>query len=177
MLLIDGYNALHQFFRGRPIEPETMPSRRKEFLEALEIYSVRRRKNILVVFDAGRSDPPFPTRRQIVRGRLAVLTTPRGVTADDAIIEKLEEARDRRALKVVTSDRVILNAAQRRRVESQTSEDFVQELERFLQAGRSIYDEEKIQGISEGEADYWLKEFGLDGEGLDERLGGDGFRT
>lgn len=170
MLLIDGYNALHQFFRGRPIEPDTIQSRREEFLEALQIYSVRRRKNILVFFDSGRSDPPFPMHRQIVRGRLAVITTPRGVTADDAIIEKLEEARDRRSFKVITSDRVILNAAERRRIDFQTSEDFVRELERFLESGRSVYDEEKLQGISEGEAEYWLREFGLEENELDQYL-------
>jgi predicted RNA-binding protein with PIN domain len=170
MLLIDGYNALHQFFRGRTIAPETMPSRRDEFVEALQIYSVRRRKNIVVFFDGSRSDPPIPIRPQIVRGRLAVLTTPRGVTADDAIIEKIEETRDRRSIKIVTSDRVILNVAERRRIDSQTSEDFIRELERFLDSSRSIYDKEKLQGISEGEAEYWLKEFGLEGDKLDELI-------
>lgn len=168
MLLIDGYNALHQYFRGRTLDPKTMPAFREEFVEALEIYSVRRRKNLVVYFDSGKGDPPFPMRRQIVRGRLAVVTTPRGVTADEALIERIEETRDRRSIKVVTSDRVIVTAAERRRIETQSSEDFIQELERFLAASRSVYDEEKVAGISDGEADYWLREFGLDGEKLSE---------
>jgi len=166
MLLIDGYNALHQYFRGRTVDQKTMPACREEFVEALEIYSVRKRKNLVVYFDSGKGDPPFPMRRQIVRGRLAVVTTPRGVTADEALIERIDDTRDRRSIKVVTSDRVIVNAAERRRIDTQSSEDFVRELERFLESSRSVYDEEKVEGISDGEADYWLREFGLHGENL-----------
>lgn len=159
MLILDGYNVLLQYFRGQEIV--SLPLRREQFLRVLQAYCVAKGKNALVYFDAETSGEPFPIRKQILRGRLSVIFTARGTTADDAIIAHLEESRDRSTLTVITSDRVILKEAERLRVKTQTSDKFCDEMERSLDRELSAYDVQKAEGISSEEADAWGRAMGL----------------
>jgi predicted RNA-binding protein with PIN domain len=165
MLIIDGYNVLFQYFRGG-YRKTRLEEQRDEFLQVLEDYCTSRRKNALVFFDAEKTGEERPVRCQIKRGTLSILFTAANVTADDAIIEYLETVENRRAAKVITSDRVILNAAKRAHVATQTSESFVDEMEHHLQSVTGAFDKEKAEGISEGEVDAWMKFFGLDEKSL-----------
>lgn len=171
MLLIDGYNAMFQYFRGG-YRKAKLESQREEFLGVLEAYCTGRRKNALVFFDAEKTGEAHPVRHTLVRGTLSVVFTAMNTTADDAIIEFMGEVKDKRSFKVITSDRVILNAAAKAHIPTQTSENFIDEVESFLKRTTSAYDTEKEEGIRTTEVDFWMKEFGLDDKSLRDLLEG-----
>jgi predicted RNA-binding protein with PIN domain len=169
MLIIDGYNALFQYFRGG-YRKAKLEAQRDEFLQVLEDYCTGAHKNALVFFDAEKAGEPHPVKHTIKRGTLSVIFTPINTTADDAIIEYMGEVTDKRSFKVITSDRVILNAADKQHIPTQTSENFIDEVERFLETTTSPFDKEKAEGISKAEVDYWMNIFGLDDKTLRELL-------
>jgi len=123
-------------------------------------------ERVEVVFD-GHS-PREGVARPIARGAVRV-TFSGGRSADDVVLERVDNATAPRRLTVVSTDREIRRGARRRRCRGVTSEQFARQLLAGASQGREppkpAEPTEKRQGISGKDTDYWLREFGLDGAG------------
>ena len=156
MLLIDGYNLL---FALKPPSSRTLEKDRAEFVESLTRFAEATNQSLRIVFDKGG-----PRRDR--RPRVEIIYVADGSTADDVIVAALEETADRTAYRVVTSDRAIRKAAEKRRFEVVESRAFWREVEPWLAPPKTGEPRGKQQGISSSEADAWMKEFGIgDNEG------------
>lgn len=167
MLIIDGYNLLFAVFR-QPIK--SIETTREELLELLTAYCAKNRKRATVFFDSARCGDVFKHARSVRRGDLTVIYTARGETADEAIIERVREAKDKKSMTVITSDLEIIRAAEEVKVGSEKSEDFGNKLTEFLAKSKSIYEERKAKGVSREEAEYWMREFKLSEKELKDLL-------
>lgn len=143
MLLIDGYNLLHQ------VKPRIRPER---LAERLADYAQARRVRIEVIFDGGGSGMPHSEW----------LTVRYAPDADAEIIARIEQQLDRTAVTVISSDRAITDAARARKLKVIEASEFARELEEAPPAPKH---DPKTGGISPGEASEWMKEFGIDPEG------------
>ena len=158
MLLIDGYNLL---FAGHPrrIEIHDMEKERERFLHLLLRYCEVSGRRAIVVFDHTRGAPIYGAPLRRAMGALEYRFTTDDVTADEEIIAMAENTDDVTAYTVVTSDREILDAVEKRRMKFILSKDFVDELVRVL---RGDEDRRPERNLSTEEVDYWLREFGVD---------------
>jgi predicted RNA-binding protein with PIN domain len=88
-----------------------------------------------------------------------------GKDADTLIEKKILESTAPKRLIVISSDRRLRDAAQKRKAISVDSESFWKELEKVNAARKKrkkrSEPREKYEGISESETEYWLKVFGL----------------
>ncbi len=156
MLLIDGYNLL---FALKAPDSRTLENDRSELIEALSRFAEATNQALRIVFDKGG-----PRRDR--RTRVEIIYVADGSTADDVIVAALEETPDRTAYRVVTSDRAIRKAAEKRRFTVVESRAFWKEVQAWLAPPATGEPRGKQQGISSSEADAWMKEFGI---GDDER--------
>lgn len=150
MLLIDGYNVL--FARG---VMKDVARAREGLVARIDAWCGRSGRKARIFFDS--REGPLRGRRNLVE----ILYVAAGDTADAAIGRLVAGTADRTAYRVVTSDREIADAARKRNVDVLSSEEFLRELE-----GPTRPEEEpraKRDGISDGEARYWMNEFGLPG--------------
>lgn len=182
-ILIDGYNLIFAWgWMPANDSPQASLIARKRLIEKLkqQIPSLVRRQ-FTVVFDVHASTS-IQTRRSLASG-----VDPSGFHVTfaldhpdaDALIEDLirqESAPDR--LIVVSTDRRLRTAAERRKATSIRSEDFLDAIENIVQQidpgdshlkDSGIADSSKQQAI-EGLKDVdWLAEFGIDQADFDER--------
>ena len=154
MLLVDGYNLL---FALKKPDSRTLEGDRAELVKSLESYAERTNQSVRVVFDRGG-----PRRER--RVRVEVVYVADGSTADDVIVAALEETADRTAYRVVSSDRAIRKAAEKRRFEVVEVREFWKDVLSWLAAPTGGEPASKERGISAGEADAWMKEFGFGGK-------------
>lgn len=150
MLLIDGYNVL--FARGIVRD---VPKARKRLLRQIESYCARTGQRARVYFDC-REGP--------LRGRLPhveIYYVAAGETADHAIGRAVSQTADRTAYHVVSSDREVADMAKKRHMAVTPSEDFLKML--GPQAEGAAEPPAKREGVSDAEAKYWMREFGLEG--------------
>lgn len=155
MYLIDGYNVLFVLHRGR-VHRETLEAKRGDLIREIERYCAERGARACVFFD-NRAQAARHTGRR-TRERVEVVFTPSNTSADDEIVRRLSAERDKKSMKVVTSDREIVLAAERERVTVLSSAQFL----RQISAAKQKTDgEAKCQGISKAEVNWWMKEFGL----------------
>lgn len=148
MLLIDGYNVL---FAAGPFDD--MRAAREELVRQIDGWCGRNRQKARIYFDSSAGP---------LRGRLArveVFYVAAGTTADDAIAHAIEGCGDRTRFTVVSSDRAVAGAAEKRRMRVIESKAFLETLRPTSIEGDP---REKTDGISEGEAKAWLKRFGMD---------------
>jgi hypothetical protein len=156
-IVIDGDNLLHV---ARGALEEAHRGNRAWLCRVLASWGDRSGREMTVVFDGVR--PANPGDGPVTEGELLIRY---GGTrmADDVIIEMIESSGSPRRLVVVSSDRQIRAAARRRRARSVDSPSFIEtvikDLSRPMPAGEHE-PAEKYQGLKEGDADYWLKQFG-----------------
>lgn len=153
MLLIDGYNLL---FALKKPDSRTLEQDRDELVRAIEGFAGRTNQSVRIVFDRGG-----PRRER--RAGIEIVHVADGSSADDVILAALEETGDRTAYRVVSSDRAIRKAAERRKFEVVESREFWREVTALEERSKPSLPREKEQGISSAEADHWMKEFGLGG--------------
>ena len=154
MLLIDGYNLL---FALKPPSSRTLEKDRAELIDSLSRFAEATHQSLRIVFDKGG-----PRRDR--RTRVEIIYVADGSTADDVIIAALEDTADRTAYRVVSSDRAIRTAAEKRRFVVIESRAFWTEVQAWLAPPKTGEPRGKQQGISSSEADAWMKEFGLGDE-------------
>ena len=146
MLLIDGYNLLHAMARGR-----ATPEARDHLISLLESHCRTRGVRASIIFD-----PTGGLKRREQRGDLEIRSVAQGRTADDEILAAFETSDDRTAFTVVSNDRAIVTAAEKKGFKVVPCEDFARQILERPDAP------EKADSASTAEVDYWMKEFGLE---------------
>ena len=120
--LVDGNNVMGQrvgWHRDRP-------GARRRLLGDLARFARRETASVAVVFD-GAPDEHFPDGSDFMGVR--VFYAARGHTADDRIKSMVDDARERRTLLVVTSDRQLADYVRRSGVRVQSSGEFRKRLD------------------------------------------------
>jgi predicted RNA-binding protein with PIN domain len=104
-LLIDGYNLIHAM--DFP-DAESLQEQREALLKKLHEYQVERKVSITVVFDGSSPGGMIPDREK--HGKIQVIFTSKGTSADDWIIEASRRYSGKYV--VVSNDNEILNAVE-----------------------------------------------------------------
>ena len=154
--LVDGNNVMAQRVGWHRDKPRA----RRALMDELADFAARKETRVTVVFD-GAPEEHF-TDGATYRG-VRLHYAARGSNADERIKSLVESARERRTLRVVTSDRALAAYVRRCGVEVVRSGDFRKLLEG---EGREAPTEEKRE-VRAGDTAHWLRYFGVE-EGDDE---------
>ena len=146
MFLIDGYNLLHSYSRGKSGEDA-----RNGLIALIQAWADRGGYRARLVFD-----PTGGMKRNEVRGAIEIRNVPQGVTADEEILASLGSTEDRTQYTVVSNDLAIVKAAGKRGFTVIPCEEFARMISARAEGP------EKADTASPGEVDYWMKEFGLE---------------
>ena len=152
--LIDGNNVMGQ----RVGWHRDKPGARRRLLEELSRFARGAGVSVEVVFD-GAPEEFFPDGSYFMGVR--VFYAERGRDADSRIKELVEASRERRTLKVVTSDRALADYVRRCGVEVIRSGEFRKRLDASESAAASAKDEAGRGGVKESEMDEWMYYFGV----------------
>jgi len=155
-LLIDGHNLIGQMpdiHLDDPYDEEKLALR-------LRGYCIRYHHHCTVIFDNG-----LPSgRSRMSSGYVTVIFAPYRVTADTLIIRRIRDIHDISGFAVVTSDRMIVDAANRRGITVIRSHEFADALK--LPGKTTSIDEDFGEDprpvITAAEVAYWLEEFGVE---------------
>jgi len=152
--LIDGNNVMAQ----RVGWHRDKPGARRRLLTELSRVARGAGVSVEVVFD-GAPEEFFPDGSYFMGVR--VFYAERGRDADSRIKEFVESSRERRTLKVVTSDRALADYVRRCGVEVIRSGEFRKRLEASGSSGAAAKDEAGRGGVKESEMDEWMHYFGV----------------
>jgi predicted RNA-binding protein with PIN domain len=148
--LIDGNNVMAQ----RVGWHRDKRAAQRRLLDELARFAATQRARVTVVFD-GAPDEFFPDGASY-RG-VRVHYAARGSNADERIKTLAESARERRTLRVVTSDRALANYVRRCGVEVVASGEFRQRMEATTNAAAPRAEKRELQADDE----HWLRYFGV----------------
>ncbi|MDX1961557.1 MAG: NYN domain-containing protein [Pirellulales bacterium] len=169
-LIIDGYNLLHAsgvLGQGRGLD--YLRKSRQALLNCLaESLPPTELPQTTVVFDA--TDPPWNAPKQQKHAGMTVVFASHFADADSYIEELIKQNSAPRRLTVVSSDHRLHRAAKRRKATPIDSDLWFRELLRQRQSRRSPSganpgDDQVVKPegpFSEGETQYWLKQFGIE---------------
>lgn len=152
--LIDGNNVMGQ----RVGWHRDKAGARRRLLGELSRFARASGVTVEVVFD-GAPEEFFPDGSYFMGVR--VFYAERGRDADSRIKDLVESARERRTLKVVTSDRALADYVRRCGVEVIRSGEFRKRLDASESRGASAKDEAGRGGVKESEMDEWMYYFGV----------------
>ena len=152
--LVDGNNVMGQ----RVGWHRDKPGARRRLLSELSRFARGAGVTVEVVFD-GAPEEFFPDGSYFMGVR--VFYAERGRDADSRIKDLVDAARERRTLKVVTSDRALADYVRRCGVEVIRSGEFRKRLDASESAGASAKDEAGRGGVKESEMDEWMYYFGV----------------
>lgn len=148
--LIDGNNLMAQ----RPGWHRDKPRARRALMNDLARLAAQQRISIAVVFD-GAPEEHFPEGSTYRDVRLHYAA--RGSDADARIKSLVESSRERRTLRVVTSDRALAEYVRRCGVEVIASGVFRRRMEEACEDAAPADDEREIGA----EVGQWLRYFGV----------------
>ncbi len=173
-LIIDGYNLLHASgILGRGRGSGGLERSRNALLNFLvESLEPRELAETTVVFDAREAPPGLP--RTVVHRGLRVRFAEKGSEADELIEQLIVADSAPRRLTIVSSDHRLHRAARRRRAKPIDSDRWYAEIvhkriERARQdatpsSRQSQGNQKPSEPMSEGEVQFWLKQFGLEAD-------------
>ena len=153
--LVDGNNLL---FAARDHDPERPPSR-STLCIWLGRWARRTGECVAIVFDGPA--PAEPLAKQISDPDITVSFSGAGISADDVLIEMIENDSAPRRLSIVSSDREIIRVAKRRRAKPLRSGDFWTLVLRELRSPpppSPLEPKQKREGLAEEETEHWLRE-------------------
>jgi predicted RNA-binding protein with PIN domain len=153
--LIDGNNVMGQRVGWHRDKPRA----RRTLLDELANFAARRGARVAVVFD-GAPEPHF-AEGSSYRG-VTLHYAARGSDADTRIKSLVESSRERRTLRVVTSDRALADYVRRCGVEVIRSGEFRKMLEGADSEDASA--REAKREIQPDDTAHWLRYFGVDAE-------------
>ncbi len=153
-VLIDGHNLIGKL----PDISLADPDDEARLVTRLQAYAGRTGKRVTVVFDRGLPGGPSD---HLSGGRVKVVFAPTGRSADGVLRERIRSARNPGGLIVVSSDREVVAAAERRGARAVRAEAFARDLE--PPAGRVGGVKETGEPTPE-EVEDWLIEFGAGDE-------------
>ena len=163
-ILIDGYNVIHADERLKRTAARQLETARELLIAAIKTYAAGKKMRVTLVFDgAGRMTDAEP----VVPGKIQVLFSGGGQTADELIVQILEDSRNPREYIVVTSDMTdIGRAARGMGAEVLGSVEFLKRVKRKRAANerRAAPSEDEQDGPDADEEglDYWMDKFGGD---------------
>ncbi len=102
LLIVDGYNLIHSSDEFKALLRADLESARARLVEDVSAYSTLSGSDAVVVFDASRSKGGGPRHGRILD--VEVVFTKEGETADEAIERLAHRWRDKRRVRVATSD-------------------------------------------------------------------------
>jgi predicted RNA-binding protein with PIN domain len=152
--LIDGNNVMGQ----RVGWHRDKPGARRRLLEELARFAAAAGLRVEVVFD-GAPDEFFPDGSYFKGVR--VFYAARGSDADARIKQLVEGSRERRTLKVVTSDRALAAYVRRYGAEVIRSGEFRRRLDAVAETGAKESEPGRGEGVKESEMDEWMYYFGV----------------
>jgi hypothetical protein len=151
-ILIDGHNLI-----GRLPGISLADADDEDTLVGLlRSYRARTGKAITVVFDPGIGSSLAQTRKI---GGVQVVSAPPGSSADVIILRRVVQARDRRGLTVVTSDRELAARVAQLGARVQPAEGFAAQLDQ-----PTAEPSRREQPLTPAEVKQWLALFGQDDE-------------
>jgi predicted RNA-binding protein with PIN domain len=156
--LIDGNNVMGQ----RVGWHRDKVGARRRLLDELAGFVRGARVSVSVVFD-GAPEPHFPDGASY-RG-VRVFYAVRGSNADERIKRMVDEARERRTLIVVTSDRALADYVRRSGVQVVGAGEFRRRLDEMVaaaQADEQAARGEQREGVRDAELPGWMRYFGVD---------------
>jgi predicted RNA-binding protein with PIN domain len=157
--LIDGHNLIAK------IPGISLGQAQDEFELALRLKSwasAKRKRRVTVLFDKGM---PGGTARMLSNRDVTVIFAPQGQTADALLIARIQQIKHPPEYTLVSSDQQIIAAAQKRKMRTMRSEEFVGALgydERLIAPSEPAVPAEKTDNVtlSEAEVNEWLELFG-----------------
>ena len=158
-IIIDGYNVLFADDRLRKAALRNRKQGRVAMIRAVTDYVRERDVKVTLVFD-GRGT--MVDADVVVQGKLQVVYSPDGETADDLILGTLRASARPSAYMVVSSDRVVAGEARAMGATAVGAKHFLDKLnasDATSTAGRG--EREKPQPGQE-DTDYWLTRFDED---------------
>ena len=157
MLIVDGYNLLRAV---QNLLEQSSDISDVQLCRLIDEYLYRTKKRGQIVFDGvgPRDKTGFNNLRN-----LEVVFSGTNHEADDVIEKLILENTAPRNLIVVSSDRRIKTAANKRKATAVDCVDFWTEVIKQLEKKkkRQAEPQGKFYGITEAETEYWLREFGL----------------
>lgn len=154
--LVDGNNVMGQ----RVGWHRDKPGARRELLVELSRFMRVAGATVEVVFD-GAPEDHFPDGSTFMRVR--VFYAARGSNADERIKRMVDEARERRTLKVVTSDRALAEYVRRSGVQVVRANDFRRRLDADAENVAPPRRGER-EGVAAPELGEWMHYFGVSPE-------------
>ena len=153
-IIVDGYNVIHADAELKQLLGAGIDRARGELVDWLSDYVGMRDVRVTVVFD-GRGG--LMDSEAVVGGRLQLVYSARGQSADDVIVEMIESHPNPREFIVVTSDMADIGRKTRALGATlMSSRDFLARIDQ-PPAARN-HRAEQSQG--EVDVDYWLDQFG-----------------
>lgn len=152
-LIVDGYNVIHADPKLKRVVRSDLEAARKRLVKRLTRYLESKNVCLTVVFDGhgGITDVEVE-----IPGRLQLMYSPTGQTADDLILEILDSSANPREYVVVTSDMADIGRAAR--ALGATVLPSPQFLSRIERDGRDR--SSQPQSEEAVDVDYWLERFG-----------------
>lgn len=151
--LIDGHNLIAQM----PDLSLEDPNDEAKLVYKLRSFAARSRKKMTVVFDGGLPGGiSQPLSNSQVQARFA---SSEHMTADQILLNTIRKTQNPKDLTVVSSDQVIVEAAQARKIAVLTAPAFIQQMSSSGQAAVADKKEDHPR-ISPAEVEAWLKIFG-----------------
>jgi predicted RNA-binding protein with PIN domain len=157
LFLVDGYNLLRAV--------QNLSEQTAEITDAQVCHIINRYLSIIKSNGSIIFDGIGPRDKSVFNslGRLEVVFSGRNKEADDVIEKLVLVSSAPKSLIIVSADRRIKAAANRRKATAINSIDFWLEMLKTIdkKAKKKSEPSEKYFGISEAETDYWLRVFGL----------------
>lgn len=122
--LIDGYNLL---FRLPPLKL-SLEGKREALIEEFQQLAGQFNLTLSLVFDGSQTPLPYAVRHH--RGDLEIVYTQKEQSADEYLLEEIEQARNRKEITVVTSDAPLAQKCRHLGAYSQTIREFLQFLQK-----------------------------------------------
>jgi predicted RNA-binding protein with PIN domain len=149
--LVDGNNVMAQRVGWHSDKPRA----RRALMDELAEFAARKRLSVTVVFD-GAPEDHFPDGSSYRGVRLHYAE--RGADADSRIKTFVEASRQRRTLRVVTSDRALADYVRRCGVEVVRSGEFRRRMSEAVAEGSA---DGEVKREIEADTAHWLRYFGV----------------
>lgn len=168
MLLIDGYNLIFlSGVKADKVDSVELKRLRDNLIWKLNRYAEKKDATVIVVFDSPYEDPLKQCSYK-KEGRVEVIYTSKGLTADKVIIDIVQKSPSPSNYTVVTSDSSIVKTCSNSGSKVMTSETFLKKLFSTFEVQEDKGEDknfkavkEKLEGISKEDAKFWLDVFNL----------------
>ena len=152
-LLIDGHNLIAQV----PGLSLADPNDEQKLIVMLRQYAARKQARIVVVFDSGN---PGGKSKELSGGNVTAVFAGSHTNADRILMERIRELKNSGDWVVVSSDREVQQAAQRRKMNVWSSAEFARKIGPPPQRGDAAEPPTaKDSGLTKSEVDEWLRLF------------------